>query len=173
MHILGRAAHLLFQLFEHVVGVAFEEAHQLAQRGTIVFALLCADAGAAAQFDVIVEAGARVLPRDFAVTVQVRENTAQGVERMVTGAAGGIGAKVAGAVLAHAPHHLHFGEIVLPVHLDIGKTLVVLKADVIARLKTFDQLIFEDQRLQLGIRHPPGNIGDLIHQRLSFGVVVG
>jgi hypothetical protein len=127
LQVVGGARHLLLKLAQHLVAVAFQKLHQLAHRLAILFAALRADARPAAELDVVVETGTRILARDLAVAVQIGKDAAQRVERLVAGAAAGVGAKIAVAVLEHPPHDLHFGEIFLPVDLDVGKVLSSLR----------------------------------------------
>ena len=147
MEIFRRPFHLLCQLADHLVAVAAEEIHQLLNDGTVLFPALAANTGPTAHLDVIVETGAFILAVDVTFTVEIGEDATQRVKRLVTGAAAGIGAKIARPVLAHLTHDLNFGKIVLPVDLDVGELFVVFEANIIARAVALDQLIFEDQRL--------------------------
>ena len=68
---------------------------------------------------------------------------------------------------------LTFGKVLLPVDLDVGIGLVVAQADVEARPVALDQLVFEDQRLQLGVGDDPLQVGDLGHQAPGAGFAIG
>ena len=173
LEILGRPIHLGLQLAEHPVRVAVEKVHQLLDGGAIFLAALLADAGTAAHLDVVVETGAGIVAGDGAVAVQVGKDTAQRIERSIAVGGAGVGAEVARPVLLHPAHDLDTREILLPVDLDVGKLAVVLEPDVVVRPVALDQLVLEDQRFQLGLGHPPGDVLDLGHQRLGFGVLLG
>ncbi len=169
----GGVVHAGLQLVDHFFGVAFEEIDELSDAFAIVGAALGIDTRTAAQFKMIVEAGAFVVAGDGAVTVEIGEDFADRFERAAHGPAAGKGAEVAGTVALDLAHALHFGEVILPVDLDIGVPLVILEHDVVVGLVTLDQVVFEDQRFHLGSGDPPGDVPHLADHFVDAGRVFG
>jgi len=85
----------------------------------------------------------------------------------------GVGTEIARAIDDHLAGDGDLGEGVSPVHLDIGKALVVFKAHIVAWTMPLDQVHFQNQRFQLRADDNPLDIGDLADQFLSFRLFVG
>ena len=151
----------------------FQEIAQVVDHLAVAGLFDRADAGPAAQLDVVIQAGARILAGDLAVAGQVGEDAAQHIQGLVHRPDAGVGAEVARAVLDHLAGDGHLGEGVRPVHLDVGVALVVLEADVVARAVLLDQVHLEDERLELRTDHDPLDIGDVLHQLAGLVVLVG
>ena len=82
------------------------------------------------------------------------------------------GTKVARAVLAHMPHHLHPGVLMLGIDAQTEVLLVVLPDDVEARLVTANQLALQKQRLFFGARDHGLQIGQQLPEQMHKGAVV-
>ncbi len=132
-----------------------------------------ANAGPGAQFDVVIQAVARILSRDLAVAGQVREDTPQHVQRLVHRPHAGIGTVIVRAILHHLARDRHLGEGIVPVNFDVGVTLVIFQADVVVRPVLLDQIHFEDQRFQLGTNHDPLDMVDVAHHLAGLKIQIG
>lgn len=86
---------------------------------------------------------------------------------------GDIGTKVAAAVLNDAASRLDLRIGHVPANPDIRIALVVLEADVEARLVALNQRFFEDQRLDLVFLDDEVNIADITAQMNSLEAVFG
>src|SRR5947207_2875705 len=56
------------------------------------------------------------------------------------------------------------------VQIYVRKAFVIAQRDVEARLVCLDEVVFEQQRIRLGVRDGDFDIRNLIDQRLDFGV---
>ena len=173
LEVLGRSLHPSGQLRQHELAVPLQEGAQPGDDLPVAFSVHRADARAGAALDVIVEARLGVVAGDLAGAVQVREHAAQNIQRLAHGVGGGKWAIVAAAVPLHAPNDADLGEILVPVQLDVGVGFVVLEPHVEPRPVALDQLIFQDQRFQLGVGDDPFQVGDLAHQPPRLGIPVG
>jgi len=57
-------------------------------------------------------------------------------------------------------------------HLDVRILLVILEADIVLGPVAFDQLIFQDQRFQLGVGDHPLQVCDVRDQAPGLGAVL-
>ena len=110
---------------------------------------------------------------DLPITVPVGEHPAQSVQRLAHGITGGKWPVIACSILLHAPDDADFGEVILPVDLDVRIGFIILQPDVEARPVALDQFVLQDQRFQLGVGDDPFQIGDLADQPERFGVMPG
>ena len=131
-----------------------------------------ADAGSAAQLDVVIQAGARILAGDLAVAGEIGEDMAQHIQGLMHGPDAGVRAKVMRTVLDHLAGDGHFGEGVRQMHFDVGVAFVVFEADVEARTVLLDQVHLEDERFKFRTDHDPFQIGDLRDQLARLGDLV-
>ncbi len=151
-----------------MVGPAVQEIHQPLDHLAVRLTVDRADAGAVAQLDIVVEAGARILAVDLAVAGQIGKNAAHQIERLVHGPNGRVGAKVARAVAQHPPRDRHLRVIIRPMHLDIRVALIIFEADIVVRLVLLDQRVFKQQRFQLRVGGDDLDIGDVAAQALRL-----
>ena len=151
--------------------MTFEKRHQIADHLPVAILGNGADARCGAQLDVEVQAGAFVLPGDFAVAGQVGEHAPQHIQRLVDRPGGGIRPKISRAVFDHLAGDGDFGIRLTPMDFDVGIALVVLQADVVFRPVALDQVHFQDQGFQLRTDHDPLDVDDLAHQPAGLVVV--
>ncbi len=121
----------------------------------------------------VVETGAAILPGDLAVAGAVRKEPPDQLEALRDGLRRGKGTKVAAPIGYHLPHQNHPREILLHGDLDIGIALVILEADVVARVVSLDELGFEDEGLKLALGDDPLDIRDVGDQAGGLGVAQG
>ena len=170
---LSRLLHARRHLSQRFFAVAFQEIGQPGDDLAIAVPVHRADARPGAALDVVIQAWLGVLTGDLARAVEIGEDAAQPVEGLAHGIGRGERAVVAPAVALHAPDDADLREILLPVELDVGIGFVVAQADVEAGPVALDQLVFEDQRLQLGVGDDPLQVGDLGHQAAGLGIAIG
>ena len=132
-----------------------------------------ADAGSAAEFEMVVEAGAFVFAIDGTVAVEVGEYFADGFEGTPDSPAAGKGAEIAGAVFQNLSDAFDFGVVVLPVDLYIWVTFVIFEHHIVVRLVAFNQIVFEDQRFHFGRSDPPRDVPHFADHLVDAGRVFG
>jgi hypothetical protein len=113
-----------------------------------LFAINRANAGAIAQLDVKVEAGAIILAINHPITAEKGEDFAQHVQCLVYRPDRGVRTKIAGAIPFHTACHRHFGEIILPMDFDVGVTFIIFQADIVFGLVLLDEGVFQKQGFQ-------------------------
>ena len=141
--------HLSLQPLNDRFRMAFQEFAQVVNHLAVLRLVHRPNAGGEAQLDIVVQAGARVLPADLTVTGEIRENAPEHIQGLVQGPHAGIGAVVTRPVLKDLARDGHAGERHIPMHLDIGVALIILHADVVLRAIALDQVHLQDQRFQL------------------------
>jgi hypothetical protein len=123
------------------------------------------DAGALAALDVVEEArppeGSLALP-DVDRAGPEGEEAADQVHRLVDAARRGVGAEVAAAVGVQLPRPLDAREVLAERDPDVRVALVVLEADVEARLVALDQVGLEEERLRDRVRQRVLDVGDAV-----------
>ena len=169
---LGGRRHLALQRGHERLLPALEEQLHLGDVGAVVVLRDGLDAGALALLDVVQEA--RSLERPLAVldldgAGPEREEPADEVHRLVDAGRRRVRPEVAAAVVGELARAFHAREVVTEGDLDVRVALVVLEADVEARLEPLDEVRFEEERLRHGVgdgvldlRHPVDDAADAV-----------
>ena len=128
------------------------------------------DAGTLAALDVVQQAGPlqRALPlADLDGAGAEGEDAPDEVHRLVHAAGRGVGAEVAAAVGRQLARALDAREVVGQGDLDEGVRLVVLEADVEARLEALDEVGLQEECLAHRVGQGRLDVGDLVDGRLD------
>ncbi len=154
--------HLALERGHQRLLAALEEQLDLGDVGAVVVLRDGLDARALAFLDVVQEA--RPLERPLAVldldrAGPEREEPADEVHRLVDAGRRRVRPEVAAAVVGELARPLHPREVVAERHLDVRVALVVLQADVEARLEALDEVRFEEERLGDGVRERVLDLG--------------
>ena len=59
----------------------------------------------------------------------------------------------------------------MPMHFDVGITLIILQTDVVLRAMLLDEVHLKDERLKFRPHYDPFNIGDVAHQAAGLAIV--
>ena len=121
------------------------------------------DAGRRAALDLVLQARAVAVAEVVVGAAPQQEVLLDDFQGLAHGHRGSVGAEVAAAVLDDAAG----GEDARPVapgHLDAQVALVVLEADVVARLVLLDEVVLEDQRFLLVAGHQGLDVLHLAHE---------
>ena len=127
-------------------------------------------AGPAAAVHVKIQAGPVLpeIPGQDAVTVPEPVHPVDELDRLPHRLRAGKRPEIPGLILLHLPGKQD-ARIGLPHrHLDVGVGLVVLEHRVVLRAVLLDQVVFQDQRLQLRIRHDILKARDLLHHPVDL-----
>ena len=165
--------HLLRQTLDDRLRLALQEMAQVIDHLAVLGLLDGADAGSAAQLDIVIQAGARILAGDHPVAGEIGEDAPEHIQGLVHCPDAGVGAKIARAVLDHLAGDGHLGEGIRPVNFDIRVAFIILEADVVMRAVLLDQVHLEDERFELGTHHDPFDVGDILHQLAGLEILVG
>ena len=149
---LRRKLHVLLQVLGNCVGVPLHKQDDLLDHPVVLLPGGVAGAGGDAPVDVVLQARARVISRDYLGAGAVREQLLDQVHGLAHGAGGGEGPKIAGAVLGYPARDVHPGEVFLQVYFEEGVGLVVFQPGVVPGAVTLDQRIFQDQSLGFRVR---------------------
>ena len=163
LHLLGRGLHLLLQGPDHDLLAAFEERLDLGDVGPIRGLVDRLDARRLAALDVVQQArpleGPLAVP-DVDRAGPEREEAPDEVHRLVDAAGRRVRPEIAAAVVDELPGALDAREVVGHGDLDVGVALVVLEADVEARLVALDEGGLEEQRLAHRVDDRVVDLGD-------------
>ena len=174
LHAVGGLLHFSLEPCHHRFGGAAQEFAQVVDHRPVFRLGGGANAGGHAQVDVVVEAGARVMAGDDAVTGEIGEDLAQNVERLIDGPHAGVRAEISRAVFGvHPACHGHGRKRIRVVHFDVGVALVVFEPDVVLGPVFLDQVHLEDERLELGADDDRVEVGDVLHQLARFRRIHG
>ena len=167
-HILGGLFHLLLQSGLQLLAFALQHLDALADDLAEGLGRQLAGAGAAAFFHVQLQAGPFLsdIPWEFPAAAGQQKGLTQQADGHIGGAPAAVGAEIQRAVLLPAAGQRQAGKL-LPADPDKGIALVILQQDVVLGLVFFDQGVFQQQGVQLGVgenglkmvdigHHPPG-----------------
>ena len=162
VHGVGRLGHLGLDVFLHHLAFAVEEVFGFLHQLVIAGQVDAVHAGRAATLDLEQQAGPGAAFEHRIRTGAQQEGALQGVEGAVDRAGGGEWTEIdaLGGLGAAMLEQLRIGMILA--QQDIGETLVVAVADIVAGLQPLDQVGFQQQRFDLaggGDEHHLGGLG--------------
>ena len=161
----GGRLHLAAQLADERLLAALEEELDLGDVGAVGLLRDGLDAGALAALDVVEQAGPAQGPLalpDVDRAGAEREEAPDQVHRLVDAAGRGVRAEVAAAVADELAGALDAREVVAQGDPDVGVALVVLEADVEARLVALDEVGLEEERLGDRVGERVLEVGDVV-----------
>jgi hypothetical protein len=162
LEVLGVHQHLLFQVFQHLALAPAQELGRVVDVALVVFRRDQLDARAAAAADLVQQAGPRAVVEDAVLAGAQLEHLLQQLHRFLHRPGAREGTEVLvllvqrAAVIGHA-RRVSAGD------LQVGVRFIVAEQDVVARLERLDQVVFQDQRLGLAVRHRGLEARDLRH----------
>ena len=158
---LRRSLHAELQLPLHIFRASLQEQqHRMDHRIVVAFFHL-ACAGCQAPPDMIFEAW----PFLQVLTGPQRKQPPQELQAFMHRCHIRIRTKVTCSVLEHPPRDEYPREILLHRHLHIRIALIILQTDIIARPMLLDEIAFQDQRLDLRMRHDDLKISNMRNHR--------
>ena len=166
----GRRDHFGLQALDQGLAPALEEQLHLGDVGAVVLLRDRLDARSLAALDVVQQAGSLegALPvLDIDGARPEREQPPDQVHRLVHRRRRRVRPEVPAAVVGQLAGALDAREVVGPGDLDVGVALVVLEADVEARLVALDQVRLEEERLADRVGDRVFDVGDSIHGGLD------
>jgi hypothetical protein len=116
----------------------------------LLFRYLTAASPNAASYRVI-EAGTRLLARDYPFGGTISKQLLEQVERSAHGASAGVRAEVATAVILKAPGQKYAGPLFTEAHLYIRVAFVIPEPYVESRPVLLDEIVLEDEGFLFGI----------------------
>ena len=169
LHVGGGGLHTFGELLLELLGAAFEEELYVADGFAI---RLGRDesfyAGAEAAFDVVLQAGARMVAIEVDLAAWDEEAAMDEIDQPVREVSGEVRAEIGAAILAQAAGDEDLGMAVVHRQLDVGVGLVVAQQNVEARLALLDEVVLERQRLALVGNRDVFEIDRLAHKRAGL-----
>ena len=162
IQIFGRGVHLLFQTAGEPVGLAGQEVAEVQHDLPVLLGADPPDAWRRAFVDVAQQARAvdLVVPLEHSGrTGARREDAGQQIQGLPDGPGMRVGPEVADTLSAWAPIDHQPGVLLVERDREHRVGLVVAVADVEPRVELLDPVVFQLQRLDLGVDHRPLHLG--------------
>ena len=152
--------HLALDVLLDLAEPAAQEVDRLVHGRHVLLARAAVVARAERALDEVLQAGrAAGAPRLGAAALAVREDAADELERLADLARARERAEVQVAGHAAAAEEAHARPLVVQRDLDGRVALVVAQAEVVRRALLLDEVVLEEERLRLGRRHHPVDVG--------------
>ena len=149
---VARYLHALRQTRLHLAAVAGQEFVRFADQCRVVFPTDAIDAGCAAALDVELQAGPRPAAEDVVRTVAQQKGALERGDGPVHSAGRREGTEITPVAFARASMFDQLGEIVVLGDQDVRESLVVAQQHVVTRPQLLDQIRFQQQRFDFGVR---------------------